>query len=199
VSESARPLDPLPCGAPGLDAAALAIGVRRGDPAAFDAFYAAYFDRLFRFLLVLSHGHEDLARDALQETLVRVLRHVRPLPDEQALWRWLARVARTALVDLLRKTRGRARVRLDARLDATAASDDEFADRALRESLSRALASLPADERALVEAHYLRGRAQRDLALEHDTTRKAVETRIARIRQKLRALLLDDLGEGGGR
>src|SRR5262245_59524295 len=91
---------------PPPDLAALAEAVRNGDAVAFNRLYDAYFPRLHAYLLVAARGRGDLVRDALQETFFRVVRHIRPLPDEAALWRWLARVARTALIDVVRKGRG---------------------------------------------------------------------------------------------
>jgi RNA polymerase sigma-70 factor (ECF subfamily) len=197
VVDSPRPADPPSPGGDAVpDLGALAVGIRRGDARAFDRFYAAYFDRLYRFLLVLCRGKEDLTRDALQETLVRVLKHVRPFPDEPAFWRWLTRVARTALVDLLRKAKTRAEVSLEPLLDGLSPPDEDRTDHVLLEALGRALGRLAPDERALIEAHYLAGTPQRALALDQETTRKAIETRIARIRRKLKALLLADLSQG---
>jgi RNA polymerase sigma-70 factor (ECF subfamily) len=176
----------------------MAGGIRRGDERAFDAFYAAYFERLYRLLLVLGRGHEDVVRDALQETLVRVLKHIRPLPDERALWRWLTRVARTALIDQGRRggAARRTQVPLDPLVEDLARPDDDAHEQALLDSLAHALDRLPADERALIEGHYLDGAPQHVLALDHDTTRKAIECRLARIRRKLRDLLLEDLARG---
>src|SRR5580698_3859586 len=53
-----------------------------GDEPAWRIFYDAYFDRLWRYLLVVTNGHEDVAREALQATLVRVARHIKVMPDE---------------------------------------------------------------------------------------------------------------------
>ncbi len=49
----------------------------RGDETAYRIFYDAYFDRLLRYLLVVTGGNEEVAREALQLALVRVVRHVK--------------------------------------------------------------------------------------------------------------------------
>lgn len=41
------------------------------DEEAFREFHTRYFDRLYQFLLVVAHGQEQEAQDALQETLLR--------------------------------------------------------------------------------------------------------------------------------
>ena len=52
-------------------------------------------------------GQEALVRDVFQETMLRVVRYIKPMPDDNALWAWLTRVARTALYDQLRRNRRR--------------------------------------------------------------------------------------------
>jgi RNA polymerase sigma-70 factor (ECF subfamily) len=176
------------------DVGALAAAVRQGDPVAFGRLYDAYFPRLYGYLLVAARGREELVRDALQETFFRVVRYVRPLPDEGAMWRWLVRVARTALIDLVRRDRGGPRA-LVREIAAPEAHPDAH-EREVLAALDRTVALLPDSERELVEAYYLRGESQAALAARLDVTRKSVESRLARIRRKLRTLILEDLGDG---
>src|SRR5688572_25784353 len=61
------------------DVPALTARLARGDEAAFQEFYDRYFNRLLRYLLVVARGDEELVRDALQLTFVRVARHVRKM------------------------------------------------------------------------------------------------------------------------
>ena len=65
----------------------------RGNEAAFRAFYDGYFDRLLRYLLVVTNGNEEAAREALQLALVRVVRHVKPFGAEEKFWSWLTVLA----------------------------------------------------------------------------------------------------------
>src|SRR5215510_10332408 len=53
-----------------------------GDEAAFKDFYECYCDRLFRYLLVLTRGNEDLARDLLQTTMTKIVRSGREFRNE---------------------------------------------------------------------------------------------------------------------
>ena len=50
---------------------------------AYRAFYNAYFDRLSRYLLVVAAGNEDAMREALQGTLMRVVRHIKVFQSEE--------------------------------------------------------------------------------------------------------------------
>jgi DNA-directed RNA polymerase specialized sigma24 family protein len=55
------------------------------------------------------------------------------------------------------------------------------------------LASLPADERALLEQKYLNGKAVRELADERQMTEKAMESLLLRVRRKLKNAVFNRL------
>jgi len=168
----------------------------RGDEMAYRTFYDAYFDRLFRYLLVVTGGAEDAAREALQAALVRVVRHIKVFPSEAAFWSWLTVLSRSALSDQNRKRRRYLafldRFTLHTRAQE-AAPDDPEADAMLASLLERELAGLPFDERWLVEAKYLERRSVREIAEDLSLSEKAVESRLVRVRQKLKAAVLDGL------
>ena len=190
----ASPPDAAPGGFP-PSLAAWAAGIRARDGAAFRGFYDATYERVRRFLLVLTRGREDLVRDALQETFLRVLKYAHALPDDAAAWRWLLRVARTALIDLLRRERRLPASGGDTQpaLALLPAEEDDATEPLLLAALERARLRLPEEERVLLDAHYLDGVPQGALAQARDTTRKAVETRLARVRKHLKVLLLEEL------
>ncbi len=171
----------------------------QGDEAAYRTFYEAYFDRLSRYLLVVTAGDEEAAREALQSALVRVVRHIKVFPSEAVFWSWLTVLARSALSDQSRKRR-RYLAFLDRFTSHTrvqeAASDDPEADATLGALLEESLGSLPLDERRLVEAKYFERRSVREMAEDLSLSEKAIESRLVRIRQKLKAALLHGLKHG---
>jgi RNA polymerase sigma-70 factor (ECF subfamily) len=167
-----------------------------GDEAAFRIFYEDYFDRLSRYLLVVTAGDEHATREALQTTFDRVVRHIREFTDEAVLWSWLTVLARSALRDETKKRR-----RYLAFLDRfTRHTDVELAtkppvdgDDRIRELLSRGMATLSADEQKLLEWKYTEQRAIREIAGELNTSEKAIESRLARTRLKLKEWILTAL------
>ena len=78
-----------------------------------------------------------------------------------------------------------------AEVDATEGNADDT----LREMLNRNMKLLAADDQDLMDRKYSAGESVRDIALSLDMTEKAVESRLARIRQKLREAVLADLEE----
>lgn len=168
------------------EVAQLTTQMARGDEDAFRQFYDRYFNRLLGYLLVLTRGHEDSAREALQSTMLRIVKHVKRFDSEQVFWNWLTVLARTALVDQERK-----RSRYDAALGRFAQEDALGAETHLLECLRQSVSMLPADELALIEKKYFDEQSVAQIAGALDTTEKAIESRLARIRQKLKKQTLE--------
>ncbi len=176
--------------------AALTGALARGDEAAFREFFDAYFDRLLRYLLVVTGGNEPAAREALQAALIRVARHAKPFDTEEKFWSWLTVLARTALADESKKQRRwfafLERFSRHAEMENSFGHDGE-ADEKLRELLEKNLSSLPPDERELIAQKYFSRRSVREIAGAGGTTEKAVESKLSRVRRKLKDALFDDL------
>ena len=168
----------------------------RGDETAYRIFYDAYFDRLLRYLLVVTGGNEEVAREALQLTLVRVVRHVKWFETEEKFWSWLTVLARSALADESRK-RSRyfsflERFTRHQEIKVTVTDNGETDER-FRALLDKNLTALPADERQLVEQKYILHQSVREIADGQQTTEKAVESKLSRVRRKLKDAVLAEL------
>ena len=178
-----------------IDLAALTTRMVQGDEPAWRAFHDGYFHRLLRYLLVLTGGREEAAREALQLTLVRVVRHIRRFDSDAVFWSWLTVLARSSLVDEERK-RKRYFGLLD-RFFAGADRDDlapsRDADGSLLALLERNLAGLEPEERGLLERKYFDGLAVKDIAREQQTTEKTIDSRLVRLRRKLKDAILTQL------
>lgn len=197
LSEPSVPA-PTASGSSALAIAALTRGLVRGDEVAYRALHAAYFDRLLRYLLVVARGDEHAAREALQATLLRVTRHARPFAEESHFWSWLTVLARSAFADQ-RRGRRRYLAFLDrftrhaaadhhAMLLAASASEDP-ADQ-LDALLQTELARIPAEDRALLEWKYQDRQSVRAIAQRLESTEKAVESRLSRLRSRIKTNLL---------
>jgi RNA polymerase sigma-70 factor (ECF subfamily) len=75
------------------DERAHVIRLRQGDTSAFDAVYAAYRPRVFAFLLRMTRSR-TVAEDLLDETWLRLARHVSRLRPDTRIGPWLFTVAR---------------------------------------------------------------------------------------------------------
>jgi RNA polymerase sigma-70 factor (ECF subfamily) len=168
--------------------------IARGDDDAFEEFHQRYFDRLYHFLLVIAHGEEHEAQDALQETLLRVARHARVFKDEDAFWCWLKVIARNAARDGGRKRRRYLTLlqRFAWFRNAPAEQESREEDR-LSEILVESLEELSAEDRNLIDAKYLQGVGVKELSVRIGVSDKAVESRLLRLRRHLRERILKKL------
>jgi RNA polymerase sigma-70 factor (ECF subfamily) len=164
-----------------------------GDETAYRTFHETYYSRLTRYLLVITSGDEDAAREALQGTFVRVVRHIKVFEEESHFWNWLTVLARTAFADQKRKRRRYVafldRFTEHARTAATGMENGE-AEAQLLEALETGVRGLSTEERELVEQKYFAGESVRNLAESLGTSEKAVESRLGRVRRKLKQALL---------
>lgn len=172
----------------GAEFLALTNSVAAGDEVAATEFFNAYCDRLFRYLLVVTRGDEELARDLLSVTMVKAVRKMCPMRSDGDIWRWLTRIAWTGFIDHCRKAKRRITTTTEENAAAVAKSGSE-----MELALAECMAELPVEEREIVERYYLDEKSQEELAAELSVTRKTIETRLARIRKSLRASLLKKL------
>ena len=129
------------------DVAVLTRAMVRGDEAAWVSFHREYAGRIHRYLLVLLKGDDEVASEVLQVTFTRIARHVREFSEEVVLWHWVTRLARTVVIDELRK-RGRREESLRELAQepmAQAGSSD------WSELLQQALAQMEIPERELLQ------------------------------------------------
>lgn len=170
----------------------LTTRMRALEDAAWREFHQRYFRRLWRFAAVLHHGDDGAAEETVQQTFLRAVRHVRVFEDEQVFWCWLVRLARTAASDHARGQRryaaalNRLRDWIENARDLQPAPDWE-------PLLVECLAACDGDDRQLLHDRYFEARSLTQIAEDHGLTAKAVERRLSRARERLRALLMERL------
>ena len=174
------------------DLLALTKAIRRGDEAAFARFYDLYSFRLYKFLLVLARGDENEAREVCQAVMIKLAKRFAVFDDEPKLWARLRALSKNAFID---HCRARSRRRRLVSLEELALEPHgaEQADHHLTEILREALAGLPPDECELIQAAYVDERPFQELADASGQTYKAVESRLARLRHKLKTQVLNQL------
>jgi RNA polymerase sigma factor (sigma-70 family) len=132
----------------------LALRAAKGDSRAFEAIYERYHQALYRFCLAMVGNPQD-AQDALQNTMVKVLRALPGETREIKLKPWLYRVARNEAVETLRRRRDNEE--LEPQQGAGAAVTEVAETRERLRTLLADLEQLPERQRAALVMRELSG------------------------------------------
>lgn len=193
-------LDPVlttvPVSAAPTDTAELTLRLKAGDESAWREFHDAYCHRLLRYLLVVTHGDEELARNTVQAAFIRAVRHMRRFDSEATLWNWLTLLAVSAVRDERRKARRYLRFldRWFAWLTiASPPASPAEPETKVGELLAEALGALSRPDALLLDRKYFEAQSVRDIAEALGCSEKAVESRLTRVRSKLKDLILSRL------
>lgn len=164
----------------------LTKALRKGDEEAFRWLHAQWNNRLLRYCFTIARANDALANELAQSTYLRILRHIRPLPDEEALWRWIARAARSAAIDQYR-TGSRYRTALSNLADWMRGykKQSEPNGLPLLEHLNHVISTLSSEEQTLIELRYFKQVPLTEIGIEFDCSARAVEGRLARLRKKI--------------
>ncbi len=77
-------------------------GMLAGDERAFEAFFSAYFARVYRFALPRLNGDVEAAKDVVQATLGKAMRGLAGFRGDSGLFTWICRICRNEVVEYLR-------------------------------------------------------------------------------------------------
>ena len=160
----------------------LTKGLVAGDELAWRSFHARYYPLLIAQAVARGICAGE-APEIVQGVYLRVLRHVKVFQREADLEAWLACLTRCEVIDAVRRVKRRTWLSecfQQWQEFRRCPSHPDLGD------LELAMEALEEPERRLLTRHYLEGWSQEELAAEQQTTPKAVESKLARIRRKLR-------------
>ncbi len=170
----------------------ITAGMAGGDESSYRLFFERCFDRLCRHLLVKTRGNESLARELAQIVLLRVVKYIKPFAGERVFWSWLYQICRSVHVDWVRAN-NKTSTQEWIEIEVEAAAPLHEADQELLDHLDDSLQALEPKEKELVRLAYFEAVPQATIAKQLQSTPKAVESRLARIRRKLRHMIIKKL------
>jgi RNA polymerase sigma-70 factor, ECF subfamily len=172
---------------------ALLEAIRGRDEAAI----AALYDRYGRLAFGLAYrvvGERNAAEDVVQEAFLSIWRRAASFETTRGSVRtWVLSIVHHRAIDRLRGTAGR--TRQDTTIDdfeRVLAVDDpwrEVSQVIQRETLQKAIATLPDAQRQAVELAYFEGFTQQEIAAKMDVPVGTVKGRLRLAMQRLRSLL----------
>ncbi len=176
---------------------------REGDNEAFDALLERHQQRLFRYILTLTHGDEDLANDHFQDTFVKAICAIRDgrYQENGQFAAWLLRIARNIAIDNARGLSTQRRVGntgsdqqtdiLGQQADPTPDAETLLAQEQTLADVRLMVSHLPESQREVVELRYFHELSFREIA---DLTGVSINTALGRMRYAL--LNLRRMSEG---
>ena len=176
-----------------MDQRTLVERARQGDREAFATLVRTSATRLDAAARLILRDRE-LARDAVQEALIRAWRDLPGLRDPERFDAWLHRLLAHAAIDEARRRRRRV---IEVAVTATEvpASGDIAVLLADRDALDRALAALAPEHRALVVLHHYLGMPIPEAAAAMGITLGAAKARLHRSLESLRRTFAADRDE----
>ena len=172
-----------------------------GDERAFEAFFNAYFPRLYRFALPRLNGDVEATREIVQVTLGKAIRKLESFRGESGLFTWICQICRNEIVDYIRAERRMRHVvliddqpELRAAVESIEAPDEfdlvkgygrEEAARLVRAVLDR----LPASYGDALEWKYIEGESVETIGERLGIGTTAAQSLLARARRAFRESL----------
>jgi len=172
--------------------------LRNGEPAAFNALFEKYRQRILAYVVGLC-GDRGLAEDITQECFLEMARHARSLDPGRGVSGWLFRTARNRAIDALRRRRfqvlpGDAFFEDENRQEAWGPAEGpaaEMMERETAEALNRAMAAMPDRDREVLSMRFFAGLTFREMsaALHRPLGTVLWQTRrsLEKLRRRLRA------------
>lgn len=169
----------------------------RGERAAFEAFFAEYYPKIFRFAQRRLGGDTQSAEDVAQESICRAIQSLHTYRGEAVLFTWLCTICRRELSTRHHDVPARAplseddplvRAALESLLGHGSSSDPVAVTSAgeLRAAVLTALDYLPAPYGDILEWKYVREMSVNAIAAHIGRSPKATESLLTRAREAFR-------------
>jgi len=161
--------------------------LKAGNGDAAREFFDLYAARIGRFIANSLGGDPRDAEDLLQETFIALAEALPYFRGDSSLFTFACAIAHRKVQSFIRRNARRARLALTAPLDpegeAPGASPQE------RRAVAEAMAQLQPDHREALMLKYVEEMSVNDIARVMQLSEHAVESRLARARRALRAIL----------
>ena len=181
-----------------IDDRRLVNRMQKGEEAAFEQFFEAFFHPVYRFALARMGQETELAKEIAQATLCTALAKLGTYRGEAALFTWLCSICRFEITGYFRRARRappevhllEEGTMLRAVLESLPDGLDDPEQDLLRRELARlvhvAIDHLPAHYARILEWKYSDGLSVKEIAARLGVTPKAAESLLTRARQAFR-------------
>ena len=180
--------------------------LRSGDRAEYARLVENYYQPIYRLALKMLGNPQD-AEDILQETFIKVFKHINTFDERSSLSTWIYRIATNEALMFLRKKHPEF-VSIDQPaeneeseqepiqiVDWCCLPENELMSNEAKAHLDQAITSLLPGLRAVFVLRDIQGLSTRETAEVLGISEMAVKTRLSRARLRLREILSEYFGE----
>lgn len=168
--------------------------VKKGDKDAFCRLVEKYKERVYFIAYRMTNSHAD-ADDLSQDAFVKAYESMSCFRENSSFFTWLYRISINVTINHLNKIKRKktlSPVALDENIyiaDSSGSPDEAVQRRQLHEEITKAINSLPAKEKAVVELAILEGLPHKQIARILGCMEKTVSWRLFQARKKLKGKL----------
>lgn len=157
------------------------------------ALYKAYCDMVYRICFIYLKNQQD-AKDAVQETFLRLIRHPKKFENEAHAKSWLIVTASNYCKDILKSSWYRKQVHDDSFLLSEFTSDNDIpSNQELLDGVLYAVMRLPDQYKTIIYLYYYEGYSLGEIANILHVNPSTLRSRFSKARDILRESLKEDM------
>ena len=179
----------------------LLIKAKNGDIDAFETIIKLYEQKICSTIFYMVKN-ENIVEDLAQEVFIKVYKNISKFNEESSLYTWIYRITMNTCIDQIKKEKKITYINtyidtdegeVEIQFEDESQRLDEIIDNKLkRESLIKAIKSLPAEQRALIVLRDIRQFKYMEIAEMLKLNLGTVKSKISRARQTLKESLEKD-------
>lgn len=163
---------------------------KRGEEKAFDELVKKYMKRIYYLAYSLTNNHAD-ALDLSQEAFIKAYRSIHRFRGRSSFYTWLYRITVNICLNHLKKEAKKKEVSFDERIEVAQVDwwsnpKKALENKELQENLTRAIDSLPPQQKAVFTLRYLEGLSHKEIASTLGCSIGNVKANLFHALQKLR-------------
>ncbi|NNE26451.1 MAG: RNA polymerase sigma factor [Saprospiraceae bacterium] len=161
----------------------------------FSLLVSSYQEKLYWHIRRMVHFHED-ADDVLQNTFIKVFKHIKGFKSDSRLYTWLYRIASNESINHLQKQKKHASTDLGAHLTDLGErlkADSYFDAEQAQIILAQAIESLPEKQRVVFNMRYFDELSYKDIAEILETSVGALKASFHHAMKKVESYITDNI------
>ena len=167
--------------------------LKKGEPGGLDALVLAYQEKAIRTATLITRD-DEIAKDAVQETFLRIYQRIRSFNETRSFEPYLLRSVVNTAINMAEKQRGQVPLNeacsladVETLIARASSTEDQVEYNQLKARIAAALDKIPARDRAVIVERYYLGMSEKEMADTHKVAPGTVKWLLNVARKHLRA------------